>query len=54
MVIAINFRWPLAFRLGEGFIPEITIKELPARDLDDLVNEKPCLKIIQNFFAARS
>jgi len=42
MVIAINFRWPLVFRLDEGFIPEITVKELLARDLDDLVIERPC------------
>ena len=48
MVIAINFRWPLVFRLGEGFIPEITVKELPAMDVDDLVIERPCLEIIQN------
>ena len=32
----------------EGYIPEITVKELPARDLDDLVIERPCLEIIQN------
>ena len=30
------------------FIPEITVKELLARDLDDLVIERPCLEIIQN------
>ena len=48
MVIAINFRWPLVFRLDEGFIPEITVKELLSRDLDDLVIERPCLEIIQN------
>lgn len=39
MVIAINFRWP---------VPEITVMELPARNLDDLVIERPCLEIIQN------
>jgi hypothetical protein len=54
MVIAIIFRWPLVFRFGEGFSPEITVKELPARDLDDLVIERPCLEIIQNFFEALS
>jgi hypothetical protein len=48
MVIAIIFRRPPVFRLGEGFIPEITVKELLARDLDDLVIERPCLEIIQN------
>ena len=48
MVIAINFRWPLAFRFGEGYISKITAKELLARDLDDLVIERPCLEIIQN------
>ncbi|MCX5819766.1 MAG: uridine kinase [Deltaproteobacteria bacterium] len=30
------------------FIPEITVKELLAMDLDDLVIERPCLEIIQN------
>ncbi|MCE5263121.1 MAG: uridine kinase [Deltaproteobacteria bacterium] len=30
------------------FIPEITVKELQARNLDDLVIERPCLEIIQN------
>jgi len=39
MVIAINFRWP---------VPEITVMELSARNLDDLVIERPCLEIIQN------
>ncbi|MFZ4441514.1 MAG: uridine kinase [Syntrophales bacterium] len=30
------------------FIPEITVKELLAMDLDDLAIERPCLEIIQN------
>jgi molybdenum storage protein len=30
------------------FIPEIGAKDLLARDLDDLVIERPCLEIIQN------
>ena len=30
------------------FIPEITVDELRARDLDDLVIERPCLDILQD------
>jgi molybdenum storage protein len=30
------------------FIPEITVEELLAMDLDDLVIERPCLDIIRN------
>jgi len=31
-----------------GGLPGITVKELPARDLEDPVIERPCLEIIQN------
>ena len=31
-----------------AFIPEISVKELLARDLDDLIIERPCLEILQN------
>ena len=33
---------------GATFIPEIGAKDLMARNLDDLVIERPCLEIIQN------
>ncbi|MCX5857872.1 MAG: uridine kinase [Deltaproteobacteria bacterium] len=31
-----------------AFIPEITVQDLLARDLDDLIIERPCLEILQN------
>jgi molybdenum storage protein len=31
-----------------AFIPEISVQELLARDLDDLIIERPCLEILQN------
>jgi molybdenum storage protein len=30
------------------FIPEISVQDLLARDLDDLIIERPCLEILQN------
>ena len=30
------------------FIPEISVQELLAKDLDDLIIERPCLEILQN------
>ncbi len=30
------------------FIPEISVKDLVARELDDLIIERPCLEILQN------
>ena len=30
------------------FIPEISVEELIAKDLDDLIVERPCLDILQN------
>ncbi|MEN6373723.1 MAG: uridine kinase [Smithella sp.] len=30
------------------FIPEISVKDLLARELDDLIIERPCLEILQN------
>lgn len=31
-----------------SFIPEISVKDLLAKDLDDLIIERPCLEILQN------
>ncbi|MEN6330940.1 MAG: uridine kinase [Smithella sp.] len=31
-----------------SFIPEISVKDLLARELDDLIIERPCLEILQN------
>ncbi|MEI7639755.1 MAG: uridine kinase, partial [Syntrophus sp. (in: bacteria)] len=30
------------------FIPEISVQDLLAKDLDDLIIERPCLEILQN------
>ncbi len=33
---------------GAEFIPDISVRDLLARDLDDLIIERPCLEILQN------
>ncbi|MDD3250313.1 MAG: hypothetical protein PHF23_08125 [Smithellaceae bacterium] len=37
-----------------AFIPEISVKELTARDLNDLIIERPCLEILQNSEVVRT